>query len=285
MKKTCALMAVAALAACAQAAHAQAAPAAPAPATLRLKFTPGQTLYYKITMHIGATLMDGRPGPTRHYWTQTEMLMHQAVKSVRDSDGAATIEVIVDSTHTVGGTVPAPEDGTQPKTLGTMVVLPTGKVLSYRPGAGGALTIGISGLSSVPENPSGILCQFPAAPVAVGSTWEGVTSIPALGPEALGFTLSGFDRVGGKTVARIGLTGHGSSDTAATVGPGGLRVKEMVNQSGVFHFDADAGAVEDQATHSVLRLITVPPRPSARTQMMTGIDTTLTRVFPTSGKN
>lgn len=113
------------LAACPLTAWAQdAAPATPAaptavtpgaastqPVTLRLKFTPGQTQYYSMSMDIDGTVQSPgaqTPFPIKNH---IDMLMHQKVKDVRATDGAATLESGIDTmTFSMNGqTFPLPQ--------------------------------------------------------------------------------------------------------------------------------------------------------------------------------
>ncbi len=109
------------LASCPLAASAQTAapvitPAPSAPpaqtVTLRLKFTPGQTLYYRLTTDTAGLMLTGQSGAGIPIKNHMEMLLHQTVKDVRATDGAATVDSGIDTmTMSMNGqTFPIPED-------------------------------------------------------------------------------------------------------------------------------------------------------------------------------
>ena len=280
------LAAAALLAVCPPAAHAQdAAPAAARPVTLRLKFTPGQTQYYKMTTDMDAATLNGPSGSTKRERMHVQAQMHQAVQAIRAPDGAATMVVGFDALSTTvnGKTSPVPPElRAQMKTIGTMVILPDGEALSYTPSGDNGPTINLSAAFPKNMNPVGLLCQFPAAPVRVGDTWKGTAPMGMMGTQAVRFTLSALDTVGGRTVALIQITAQGSFDSAAAQGRAArrnsLRIKNANSEQGALHFDVDAGAVMDETLRSVSTMTMTPPGPDAPIRMHAKTDLTLTRV-------
>lgn len=132
------------------------------------------------------------------------------------------------------------------KKLGTLLISPTGKALAYAPRLIVGLRILMPGMSPKSQNPTGLLSQFPSAPVKVGDTWKGHTGVGEMGLLLFTFTLNGVDTAGGRTVALIGLTGRTGGS------PPGLWAGGSATESGTLHFGVDAGVVVDQTTHLVI---------------------------------
>ena len=278
---------------------APATPAAPAtaaqPVTLRLKFTPGQTLYYTMTTDTNGTLLTGQSGAGMPIQVHMQLLMHQTVKDIRASDGAATLDVGID-TMTMGmngQTMPMPADKlAQMKTVGTMVILPTGKTVSFTPSAGMSAAGPMPGMDLSHTNPMGSLGQFPDAPVKAGDTWKSAVAMGMLGTQvATGFTLSGVDTTGGATIALIKQTVNGTFDTAAagadgTPAPMGMAMKGKVSGTGTLRFDVDAGAVAGQTSHANITMTMTPPGTNGPLNMQMKVSSTLARASaPTTAAN
>jgi hypothetical protein len=294
------LAAAALLAACLPAVHAQnaapapappaaAPPAAPAtaaaPVTLRLKFTPGQTLYYSMTADTDGTIFMGQTGAEMPLKNHIEMLLHQTVKDVRASDGAATIDTGVDSmTMSMNGqSFPLPPDQlAKMKSVGTVVLLPTGKTLSFtpNPALGGAA---VPGMDMSHANPLGSLGQFPDAPVKAGDTWKSAVAMGMMGAQvAAEFTLTSLDTTGGKTIALLNQTINGTFDTSSANGaaaptPTGMKMKGSVAGKGTLHFDVDAGAVVDQTSQANITMSVMPPGTTAPVKVQIKMNSTMTR--------
>jgi|GEM_PF-1613993 len=255
------------------------------PVVLRLSFTPGQTLYYKTTTDTDVTTSAAQAGAAGHTTMRMQTLMHQSVRAVRASDGAATVDIGVDGTRmTVNGKVmPMPSQVSgQMKSLGTLLILPTGRVLSYTPSVQPERP-------RAPEDPTGILGQFPTTPVGVGSGWAGAATTHVAGKMAvgLGFTLFRLEATGGKMFAFVALTRHGTfdADTAANRTDAAIPeqihrmgYKENFNETGTLDFDVATGTVVDQATHSVEVVTMMDPQSKALIKQNTTSDVTLVRV-------
>ena len=290
MKNNYALAAAALLALAPSVAHAQAAaPAAPAPVTLRLKFTPGQTLYYSLVSDTNGTVMMGQSGTEMPINVHTKMLMHQTVKSVRASDGAATMDVGIDAMSLGMNGKPMPMPGqklNQMKTLGTVLMLPTGKTLSFTPSADlGAAAPAMPGMDMSHMSPMSGLGQFPEAPVKSGDTWKSAVAMGMMGAQvAAGFTLTGVDMTGGKTIAIITQTTSGTFDTSAagaaapaTPMPAGMTMTGTVSGTGTLRFDVDAGAVVGQTSRADITMTMTPPGANAPVDMKMNVHSTLAR--------
>ena len=304
MKKTYTL-AAALLAVCPLAAHAQnAAPAVPAappatpstapvtpgttqPVTLRLKFTPGQTLYYSMVTDTHGAILTGQSGAGMPIQIHMQALMHHRVKDVRASDGAATMDVGIDtmSMGMNGQTFPMPaEKLAQMKTIGTMVILPTGKTVSFTPSAGLSAMGPMPGMDLSHANAMSNLGQFPDAPVKAGDTWKSAVSMGVMGMQtATAFSLASLDTADGKMVAVINQTMNGTfgmpgaGGTPAAPGPMGMKMKGSVKGTGTLRFDVDAGAVQAQTSVADLTMTMTPPGATVPMKMRMKANTTLTR--------
>lgn len=302
MNKNTLLAAAILLAACPLAAHAQIAapvPATPAPQAtaapasaaqpvmLRLKFTPGQTLYYTMTTDTNGTMLTGQSGAGMPIQVHMQMLMHQTVKDVRASDGAATMDVGIDtmSMGMNGQTFPMPPDKlVQMKTIGTMTILPTGKTVSFTPSAGLSAAGPMPGMDLSHSNPMGNLGQFPDTPVKAGDTWKSAVAMGMMaGMQASStFALASLDTANGKTTAVINQTTSGTfgmpgaNGTVAT-GQMGMKMKGTVKGTGTLRFDVDAGAVQAQTSQADIAMTMTPPGATAPMKMQMKATTTLTR--------
>lgn len=246
------------------------------PVLLRLKFTPGQVLHYAGTLDITTVDPGGEPGSAGLTGMGTRTLMHQTVKAVRASDGAATVEVGVDTmSMTVNGKpVPVPPALlAQSRTLGTMVILPDGKVLSFTRPAGQDLMPALRGSDLGHANPLGSLGYFPDRAVKVGNTWESRIPSASSAVQAVArFTLTGVDTAGGRRIARIEFT------TSGTTGAKFEGMKQVVTGEGRLRFDISAGAVVDQSSapsFTTAIALRGDPKPSVNRG---GENRTLTRV-------
>ena len=264
-----------------------AAPASPAaaaqPTTLRLKFTPGQTLYYSMVSDSNGTLLTGQTGAGMPIQVHMQMLMHQTVKSVQASDGAATLDVGIDtmSMGMNGQAMPMPpEKLAQMKTIGTMVILPTGKSVSFTPSAGLSASGPVPGMDLTHMNAMGSLGQFPDGPVKSGDTWKSAIAMGMLGTQvAAGFTLLSLDTADGKTVAVIKQTTSGTFDTSTSAAgaAAAMPMKGNVTGTGTMRFDVDAGAIIGQTSRANVTMTMTPPGADAPMNMEMKVTSTLKR--------
>jgi len=206
---------------------------------------------------------------------------------VRAADGAATLETGIDALAFTmnGATMPVPPDKLSTlKTVGTTVILPSGKVLSFTPSP----TVGSSpmpGMDMSHANALGSLGQLPDAPVKAGDTWKSAIAMGMAGVQvASGFTLTSVDTSGGKTIAVVNQTTEGEFDSAtvkdkdASAMPLGLDAKGKVSGTGKLRFDVDAGALESAVNQSnlTMKLRTAADAPGTTLQIK--ISTTMKRV-------
>ena len=292
MKRFVTLWAALALTACSPLAYADAppvtvtpAPAASVPQTvlLRLKYTLGQTLYYRMDVDTIGTIFTGQSGAGMPLNQHMSMLMHQTVKDVRAADGAATIAAGIDSmTMTMNGQAfPMPaESMASMKNIGTMVVSPTGKTLSFTPSS--AMSgMAMPGMDFTKMSSMSALGQLPETALKAGDTWQSAVALGMLGTSvAAHFALGSIDTTNGKTVALINQTTNGTFDTSAAkgkAGPMGMKMTGQVNGSGVLHFDVDAGSIESQTGQVRIAMKMTPPGAAMPMKMQMKVTTTLTR--------
>lgn len=257
------------------------------PVTLRLKFTPGRTLYYNLIADTNGMMQNAMVQGAVPITTHVDIRLHQTVKSVRAADGAATIETGVDAlTYTMNGEVNSlsPDKLAQVKTVGTTVILPTGKVLSFTPNP----ALGRSpmpGMDMSHTNALGSLGQLPDAPVKTGDTWKSIVSMGMAGVQTASvFTLSNVDTTGGKTIAVVDQATDGEFDSATVKDkdvnamPLGMDAKGKVTGIGKLRFDVDAGALESAVNHSDLTMTLGQSADAPGTTLQMKITTTMKRV-------
>ena len=249
--------------------------------TLRLKFTPGQTLYYAMTTDTDSAIPTGPSGASVPLKNHMVILMHQTVKDVRASDGAATINSGIDSmTLSMNGqTFPMPQEQVaKMKALGTTLVLPTGKVLSFTPNP--ALGASLPGMDMSKTNAFGSMGQLPDAPVKVGDTWKSAVTAALAGAQiASGFTLTSIDSTGGKTVAVITQTTDGTFNAAAKTAPAapaGMNVQGNMKGTGTLRFDVGAGSMESLTSQMDMTMSMGPKDAATGKQMQIPMKITVT---------
>jgi hypothetical protein len=250
---------------------------------LRLKYTPGQTLYYRMNIDTVGTIFTGQSGAGMPLNQHMSMLMHQTVKDVRVVDGAATLDSGIDSmTMTMNGQAfPMPaETMASMKNIGTMVISPTGKTLSFTPSSA-VSGMAMPGMDFTKMSSMSALGQLPEAAVKAGDTWNSAVSMGILGTSvAAHFTLGSIDTTGGKTVALVNQTTDGTFDTSTTkgvTGPMGMKMTGKANGTGVLHFDVDAGAIESQTSKIGITMNMTQPGATMPMKMKMKVTTSLTR--------
>ena len=232
-------------------AHAQAAPAAPAPSapnaqsiTLRYKFTPGQIHRFKFHIDMDGLMPSPAGGAGTPLQMTMQMTMRQTVKNVRASDGAATISSQIEDAHTVvnGKETALPQAQLdQMKKPSTMVMLPSGKILSFdMPAIGGA---GLPG-TDFSQGMFNSTAALPDGPVRVGDTWKGSAGMPVAGTKmTFTSTLNSLSQTK-PSLATIGQQQAGVIDMTLSQGmPVAMKMTGTVKGSGTQVFDADAGAL------------------------------------------
>jgi hypothetical protein len=269
------------------AAHAQTPPPTAAPVTLRLKYTPGEVLHYKMTMDMDmTTTMNGQAAnsaaaipPMKQHM---ETAMDQTVQSVNPADGSATLlEHITQMTSTMNGQpVPGMDALTNAYKDGfTMIMSPSGKILSFKmpPPIAGKLPPGMD-LSKIGGMAATML---PAGPVRAGDTWGSDTDLsPMLGqlPGAAGMkmtilsTLAGIE-TGAQPIADINQTYNGTINTSTPIpNAGSLRITGRLGGTTQVQFDINDGSMTSQDGTMTMNMITRlpknPPSSTAPPQIM-----------------
>ena len=247
------VLVTAAFAACPSALHAQTAPLpAPLPAptaqavTLRYKFAVGQVHRYQYDMGMNMLMMTGQTGAGVPITMTMQMTMRQMVKSIRPTDGAATLISQIESMHMLrnGQETPMPEaQQAQMKQSFTQVMLPTGKILSIQmPSFGGA---GVPGMDFSKGMFSGT-AFLPEGPVKIGDFWNGSGMSPMVGMQmAFTSTLAGLNQKNGATLATIQSKQTGTINTTMTKGvPVPITMQAQITGTGTQVLDTNAGAIQ-----------------------------------------
>ncbi len=244
-----------------------AVPVAPAPSyTLRYKFTPGQTLAYKLTMDASGTITGGPGGQSIPLQQHMTMTFHQTVSDVRATDGVATVVTKFDTMDATLNGQPLTNINAQTGPLKdgiTATISPTGKTLSVKANGADAanppMGMDFSKLGTFQGT-----AQLPDAAVSIGDNWKGTMDLTsALGSQmsgvqaALSSTLNGVNTTDGKTIAGIGQT------TTATINsPGGdaapMKSEGSMTGTGTLKFDMDGGSVISQVNAAKLDMTLTP---------------------------
>ena len=237
--------------------HAQTAPAAPAlpaspaapaaaPVTLRYKFAVGQVRRYEYDMDMKMNMQTGQNGGAIPMDMTMQMVMRQTAKSIRPADGAATLSVEIESMHMLRGgqEMPMPEaQQAQMKQTSTLVMLPTGKMLSMAmPGMAGMNAPGMDFSKSMFSSTA----LLPDGPVKIGDTWNGVTEAAVAGMQTtFTATLTGVDQKNGATLATIQQKQTGTIDKTMTQGmPASMTMHGLLSGTANQVFDTTAGAIQ-----------------------------------------
>ena len=186
-------------------------PPAPSPAgpsngsvTLRYKFRTGQVLNYRLSMDTNGTVTtpSGSGIPIKQHM---DMALHQTVKSVSPTDGAATVTTQIDSlSMTLNGQnmqIPA-QVQQQVKQAVTTTMTPTGKVTAFKTPSGA--TGIVPGMNFNPMDMQN-LRALPDGPVKTGDIWNSTFQAPSGFLDAYSkYTLNDVSNTNGKSIASIG---------------------------------------------------------------------------------
>lgn len=223
-----------------------ASPAA-SPVTLRYKFTVGQVHRYQYDMDMNMLMMTGQAGAGIPIDMTMQMIMRQTVKSIRPTDGAATLVTQIESLHMLRGGQETPVPEAQQEKMKqpfTQVMLPTGKILSMEmPAFGGA---GVPGM----DFSKGMFSEtafLPQSPVKVGDHWTGSASVMMAGAQ-LDFTstLISLDQKDGATLATIRNKQKGTMNMSLAKGlPVSMKMQGPITGVGTQVFDTSAGALQN----------------------------------------
>ncbi len=158
------------------------------PISLRLKYQPGQTLNYKITIE-GKTNLISEVGVATDLQFKGELTQEQVVKEVA-SDGTATLQVTVSGKMALSMPMVGTQSNEQkvPTTTFLMKLMPDGKITEIKSfkGEGEKMPEQFQAL----QDPMQLLTlsatawsllqiNLPPKPLKVGETWELIGTIPA----------------------------------------------------------------------------------------------------------
>lgn len=147
--------------------------------TLRYKWTAGESLAYQFTMDANGVITHGADGQPFPIAQHMDAVLRQMVANVRASDGAATIKMSFDSMKMAmnGNDVTfTPEQLAKMETMGSIVMLPDGKVISFKP-APTQLQM-MPGMNSMMFQSNGSL---PDGPVKIGGVWKTSVAVAMVG--------------------------------------------------------------------------------------------------------
>lgn len=218
---------------------------APAAITLRYKFVPGQVRRYSYNMDMQMQMLTGQTGGAMPMNMTMQMTMRQVVKSVRPSDGAATIATKIEVMHMLMNGTETPMPAAQKAKMAqpfTMVMLPTGKMLSMSmPGMAG---MGAPGMDFSKNMFSGT-AFLPDGPVKIGDQWNGAVDAAMAGiGSSYTATLTGIDQKDGATLATIENKTTGTIDKSLSQGmPATMNMQGTITGTGTQIFDTTAGSV------------------------------------------
>ena len=237
------------------------APPAPAPRTetLRLKFSSGETLYYRLTEDTDGSYREpgGRLTPIKSH---LEMRMHQTTNAVREADGAGMIGFGIDSmTVTVDNkppTGPAPDPAVLAN-LAALVVLPGGRIEETAVNPAFDADESLPGEDPAHMNALAGLGELPSAPVGVGSKWNTPVLTGLVGEKtAADLTLTAWETKDAATLAVIKQTLHGTFSTPAVAAPrpagdtrpsgGDMNITGWTSGTRTVRLNVEAGTVESQ---------------------------------------
>ncbi len=241
-----------------------AAPAASG-ATLRFKFVPGETRRYKMNMTMTGTILTGQSGAGIPMNTIMEMVMRQTVKSVRPSDGAATMSTQIETVEMSmsGKAIAMPEAQiAKMKQPTTTLMLPTGKILSVD-----AAALPASAISGIdPSSAMKASLAFPDLPVKVGDHWNGSLNLGGVNV-LYASSLAGINTEGGADQATINQTLSGDINMTVTKNmPVTMKMTGKLTGGGSQVFDNTAGALVSQNMEMNMNFLMkfTPPAGAAR---------------------
>ena len=215
---------------------------APSFVTLRLKFVPGAMRRYKTNMIMTGTMLTSQSGVSIPMNTVADMIMRQTVKSVRPSDGAATISTQIEAMQMSMNGKPIAMPAAKMDLPTTTVMLPTGKVLEIESPAlpaGGlpGMDLGSAMKASV---------AFPDFPVKTGDHWNGTLSVGGI-KMLYASTLTGIQTVSGRQLATVNQTLSGDLNMTLTKNmPVAMNMTGKITGGGSQVFDTTAGALASQ---------------------------------------
>lgn len=232
---------------------------------LRFKFVPGETRRYKTNMTMTGTMLTGQSGAGIPMNTVMDMIMRQTVKSVRPTDGAATISTQIESMQMSMNGKPIAMPAAQAAKMNvptTAVMLPSGKVLEVESPALPAG--GLPGMDFSSAMKTSV--AFPDLPVKAGDHWNGTLNLGGM-KMLYAATLAGIETVSGKDMATINQTLSGNINMAVTKNmPAAMNMTGKITGGGSQVFDTTAGALASQKMEMNMDFLMMftPPAGEAR---------------------
>lgn len=225
---------------------------------LRYKFTPGQTRLYKFSMDSDGMLTGGPGGQGFPIQQHMDALLRQTVKDVRATDGAATILVGYDSlTMTMNGQSLPAQNTDAMKQVGTLVMLPTGKIVSFT-SANAAAAGPFGNMNSMFQNMN--TSTFPEEPVKADAKWDGAMTMAAMGLKATtsNTIVSADTHTAHYTTALKGTMDTGSATPAPNTPTLPLTIAGVIDGTSDQTFDVAAGALTSQTGMTSLDMTMSP---------------------------
>lgn len=272
----------------AQSASSAVLPTVPVPRaeTLRLKFTPGETLYYRLVEDTTGTYTElhTKPQPIKSH---VEMLLHQTVTTVRAADGAALVEVGIDSmVVTVDGELSPISDDTlaQMNHLAALIVLPSGKLEDTQANPDFNAEEVLTGEDPCHMNALAALGELPGTPVKVGDTWKSAVFLGFVGEKSTAtLSLTDWAKKDDHTVAVItqAITGICNTPIAAAGHKASdLKIAGQMDGTRTVRLNVEAGTIDGLTSQSSMTLTLTSQFAKTPTRMQIQVKSDLTRTPP-----
>ncbi len=230
---------------------------ASAPVTIRYKFTQGQVLTYNMSMDM-ATAAGGMMSPIH---TNSTSVMTETVQSVAP-DGSATVTMSSSDTKMTmnGKAFDLPDKLKNLMPSMSLLIGPTGKILSMSLGNGAPVPTGGTGLGDT--SALGEMAVLPDQAVKVGDIWRSSSTGPYGMSQFYKMALIGLQQAGGSNIAQTHFKMFGETK------PGGAKISTMKmdleqSGSGETDFDIDAGNVKSSTNTVTTKTTTTSSDPSS----------------------
>lgn len=232
---------------------------------LRFKFVPGETRRYKTSLTMTGTMLTGQSGAGIPLNTLSDMITRQTVKSVRPSDGAATISTQIETMQMSMNGKPIELPATQAAKMNvptTSLMLPSGKVLEFESPALPAG--GLPGMDFSSAMKTSV--AFPDSPVKAGDHWNGTLTVGGM-EMIYASTLARIETSSGKDMAAIDQTSSCNMNMTVTKNmPVAMKITGKITGGGSQVFDITAGALasEKMEINTDFLMMFTPPAGEAR---------------------
>jgi hypothetical protein len=158
-----------------------------------------------------------------------------------------------------GQSMPMPAPTIPPS---TMVMSPTGKVVSMNVPGMAAMTSGGQNMLSSMQSSS----AMPLQPIKPGDTWQQSATVPGVGATIqTPMSLVGITQSGGDSVARISIVMNGTikGNLGQTAGMAGVMDTGTITGSGIDLFDVDQGMMTTVDMTMHMDMATTMPMPQS----------------------